>query len=351
MSTLANGGVASSIGDSARGDNNLMLAGGTLRYTGGAVSTDRAFQVGQPGGILTAVIDSSGSGPIDFIGNNTSIGIGGNGTRTLTLTGSNTGNNSITGLQITGTGSNALTLQKTGTGTWVLAKANGNNYSGGTIVSAGTLLVNNDTSLLVADNTGTGTGSVVVNGGRVGGIGRILPTGANTVTINNGGTITAGTGAGVTTTALTIGANGLTINSGGTYAASLFGTGTTDISLLAVSGGTTIDPGALLTLDLSALSAAQVANLRTTVGVGNTRTYTILSGRTGSDFALGNFSVSNLGNFAAGEWTFDTTPAAGTTQLNFSPVPVPEPGPVSMTAVVLGAMALYLRGRRRAAPV
>ncbi len=61
--------------------------------------------------------------------------------RTLTLTGSNTGANTIAGnLQnSTATGSGVLSLTKTGAGTWVLSAANA--YTGATTVSEGTLAI------------------------------------------------------------------------------------------------------------------------------------------------------------------------------------------------------------------
>ena len=46
VSSLANGGSASSIGASTNAASNLVLNGGTLQYTGGAVSTSRVFSLG-----------------------------------------------------------------------------------------------------------------------------------------------------------------------------------------------------------------------------------------------------------------------------------------------------------------
>jgi hypothetical protein len=109
------------------------------------------------------------------------------------------------------------------------------------------------------------------------------------------------------------------MSNGGTYTVTLFDTGTTDISLLSVTGTVTIGTSALISLDLSALSS-QVTTLRNTVGVGNTRPYTVMTGTSiPTKLNAGNFSISNLGNFASGEWTFKTNPAANTVQLNFTP--------------------------------
>ena len=72
-------------------------------------------------------------------------------------------------------------LAKTGEGTMRLNLANP--YSGGTTISAGRLLVNN------TNGSGTGTGSVTANGGRLSGTGAI----AGAVTVNSGGTVAPGT--------------------------------------------------------------------------------------------------------------------------------------------------------------
>ena len=46
VTNLANGGVASSIGSSSNAASNLVIQGATLKYAGGAASTDRLFTVG-----------------------------------------------------------------------------------------------------------------------------------------------------------------------------------------------------------------------------------------------------------------------------------------------------------------
>jgi autotransporter-associated beta strand protein len=74
-------------------------------------------------------------------------------------------------------------LNKTGAGT--LRLLNANNYSGGTTVSAGTLLVVN------TSGSGTGSGAVTVNGGVVAGTGTV----SGLMTLNSGGTLSPGVGA------------------------------------------------------------------------------------------------------------------------------------------------------------
>lgn len=103
-------------------------------------------------------------------------------------------------------GDNAIDggLTKLGAGTLTLTNAN--TYSGSTIVSNGTLLVNN------ATGSGTGSGSVVVTNATLGGIGSI----SGAVTINNNGTLAPGTNnlaGGILTCA-----GGLTLGAGVTVA-------------------------------------------------------------------------------------------------------------------------------------
>jgi autotransporter-associated beta strand protein len=90
-------------------------------------------------------------------------------------------------------------LTKTGAGTMRLTAAN--SYVGGTIVSAGRLLVNN------ATGSGTGGGSVTVDGGTLGGTGRI----AGAVTISEGGTIAPGNSIGTLTISNSLTLSGVTV--------------------------------------------------------------------------------------------------------------------------------------------
>src|SRR5205085_10984334 len=85
VASLANGGSNSAIGAASNANTNLVLNGGTLLYTGAAVSTDRLFSVGTSSG----TIDSSGTGALNFTNTGT-LGLNGqSGARNLILTGSN----------------------------------------------------------------------------------------------------------------------------------------------------------------------------------------------------------------------------------------------------------------------
>jgi autotransporter-associated beta strand protein len=106
--TLANGNNNSSLGASGPGAANLVVDGAALRYTGGTISTDRGATLNAGG----ATIDVSTGGAV------------------LTLSGSLTGAGSLT---------------KAGPGTLVLNNAN--NYTGGSVITAGTLQAGNATAL------------------------------------------------------------------------------------------------------------------------------------------------------------------------------------------------------------
>lgn len=141
VSSLGNINTVSSIGKgSAAGSAaDLVINGGTLQYNGAsAQSTNRLFSLGT--GAINA-LNASGSNnanPLTFTGAG-AIGFAVDTTtnRTLTLTGTNTGNNTLTPVIGNPTTSGTTGLTKSAAGTWVVSGAN--TYSGTTTVSAGTL--------------------------------------------------------------------------------------------------------------------------------------------------------------------------------------------------------------------
>jgi autotransporter-associated beta strand protein len=153
--TLANGGTASSVGQSTNANGNLTFDGGTLRYTGGIQTTNRGFTITTNG----ATIDASGSGQLGF--SDTSPVAFGSTTpdaRSLTLTGSNVGANTLRP-NLTDNSPGLTSLIKNGNGTWVLTGTN--TYTGGTTISAGILRAGSTTAIgngaLTFNNGSTGT--------------------------------------------------------------------------------------------------------------------------------------------------------------------------------------------------
>ena len=120
---MTNFNQASGIGSYATNvAGNLVLAGGTLEYTGGGASTDRLFTLGVNGG----TIDAEGTGIIQFT-NSGAIGFTGSGARTLTLTGTYNGINIMAAAIGDADASSPTSLQKTGgfgASKWMLTGAN-----------------------------------------------------------------------------------------------------------------------------------------------------------------------------------------------------------------------------------
>ena len=221
------------------------------------------------------------------------------------------------------------TFDKQGAGTLTLSGAN--SYSGGTTISNGTLLATNTTL------SATGTGAVTVSSGAtLGGTG----TASGAVTVNSGGFIRAGLSG--STRILNTGA--LTEN--GRYIVTLFGTAATgDVSQLVTTGnlglGSATDSVAI------ELSGVTVTNLRTAVGAGNTRSYTVMTytgTRTGT-FDTTDFTTAG---FSSSEWVADYA-TSGQVRLTFTPVP--EPGSIlAFLALGGGAVGIWRRWRRKDEP-
>ena len=202
---LVNGLSNSSIGSSSSAAGNLVLNGGTLRYVGAGGSTDRQFTLGG-----SATINSSGTGAIAFT-NTAAVTMPGAGARTLTLGGTNIGDN-VLGAQLTNTdGGGIVSLTKTDGGTWRLSNA-GSTYTGVTSILGGVLSVDK-----------------LANGGEVSSIGRSA-LGASNLVIGSGSTLRY-TGAGDSTDRLFTLQTGVTfIESSGTGAIAFTNTGTMGFS-------------------------------------------------------------------------------------------------------------------------
>ncbi|MBU3624454.1 autotransporter-associated beta strand repeat-containing protein, partial [Polynucleobacter sp. AP-Latsch-80-C2] len=139
ITNLGNGGSASGIGQAGNGAANIILDGGTLKYTGATTASDRLITITTNGGTINA----SGTG-ILALNNTGNIGLSGSGAHTLTLAGSNTGNNSLAAV-LTDSGSYSSSLYKDGVGTWVIS--GNSSYTGVTTIHAGTLIISGSSSV------------------------------------------------------------------------------------------------------------------------------------------------------------------------------------------------------------
>lgn len=186
--TISNGGIGASAVD-AFGSGPVLIDGGKVRFDGAFDLTSAVVSIGSSG----AELDTNGND--------------------ATLAGS---------FETGSTGS----LTKTGAGS--LSLDGDNDYSGGTTVTAGTLLANATTS-------STGSGAVTVNSGAtLGGDGVI----AGAVTIESGATVAPGNSVGEVTTA------SLDLDAGSLATFEFNITPANDHIVVTSGGGLTIDGGA-----------------------------------------------------------------------------------------------------------
>lgn len=138
VSSIANGGQASSIGASSADSANLVIEAGTLRYEGGTVTTDRGFTIVRGGATPSTINVTSAASNLTFTGVVTSV--------------------------------ESADFTKTGAGTLTLANG-ANDYLGVTHISGGTLSV-----------------TTLADGGEVSSIGRSSSDAGNLL-LENGATL------------------------------------------------------------------------------------------------------------------------------------------------------------------
>ena len=148
VTKLADGGENSSIGASLATAGNLVIGtNGTLRYVGAGDSTNRLFTLGTG----TTIIESSGTGAVNFTDSGGLMGFTGIGARAFTLGGTYAGDN-IMGVTIRDqSGTNQTSLAKNDAGTWILTADN--TYTGNTVINDGKLIIGNGGT---TGNVGTG---------------------------------------------------------------------------------------------------------------------------------------------------------------------------------------------------
>ena len=202
---------ANPLGQSSAAAANLLLGNGaTLKFTGAAASTDRSFTINGTAAGNGATLNASGAGAINFT-STAALAYGTAAqTRTLTLTGTNPGNNTLAALIEDNAAATSVT--KSGIGTWVLSGLN--TYTGPTTTVQSA--IPNNGNLIV--QFGTLAVTKLANGGSPSSIGQSSNAAANLV-INNG-TVLKYIGAGDSTDrAFTITGDGSNIQ-GGTLDAS-----------------------------------------------------------------------------------------------------------------------------------
>jgi len=227
--------------------------------------------------------------------------------------------------KLTGTLSNGG-LTKTGAGTLELTGAN--DYAGGTIVSAGKLLVNNTTG------SGTGTGSLTVDAGAsLGGSGTI-----GSVT-SIAGTLNPGNSPGILTFS-----NAVTLETGSATIIEINGATTrgTDYDGVNFNGSLTVNGGTLTFNISTAIANGSTLNIFDGSSLTSALTSVSVSGIGGYDgLLIYNGSTAYVGTFGSQTVTF--TLASG--DLSFAAASlIPEP---SSYAALLGAAVLGLGTFRR----
>jgi fibronectin-binding autotransporter adhesin len=259
INSLANGGVASSIGKASADASNLVLESGTLRYVGSTDSTtDRGFTLVNGGASAPSIQIDAGQ-TIEFSGLVTSpddAGLTKSGWGTLvlsndandytgvtTITGGGAGSSSTLSVNTLADGdvASGIGAASSDSSNLVLSDGGRLQYTGGTVdidrgftldTGSGRIDVTQATTTLTIDGTAVGVGGLLKEGD-----GTLVLTGTNTYAGNttvDGGTLRAGS-----SQAFGAATNNLTVNSGGTAELGGF-----DITAGALIGAGTVDLGA-----------------------------------------------------------------------------------------------------------
>lgn len=191
VNSLANAGTSSAIGAASGAASTVRLGAqgvgaGVLRYTGGATSTDRQFQVGSGSSSINGgAIQNDGTGPIVFTNANfnvTDATVTTASVRQLAFQGSNGGEVQGVISDSVAVATAATSVVKSGTGTWILSGLNV--FSGQVRVDQGTLSVNSIADGGTASALGTGAVNSVINLGAGSNSGTLLYTGTDDASSN-----------------------------------------------------------------------------------------------------------------------------------------------------------------------
>ncbi|ECI3717339.1 AIDA autotransporter-like protein ShdA [Salmonella enterica subsp. enterica] len=324
------------------GDETLTLSGANS-YSGGTLISD--------GTLVASNVDALGSGDVtnnatlemntggDFINNIGGTGrVEKSGDDTLTLSGSNTytggtlisdGTLVASNVEALGTGdvTNNATLELNTGGTFdnaisgsgqveksgddVLTLSGANSYSGGTLISDGTLVASNVEALGTGDVTDDATLELNTGGdfiNNIGGTGRVEKSGDDKLTLSSSNTYTGGTlissGTLVASNVEALGTGDVTdnatleLNTGGTFDNAISGSGQVVKSgdkTLTLSGSNTYTGGTLIS------GGTLVATNVEALGTGDVTDNAVLELNTGGDF------INNIGGTGRVEKSGDDT--------------------------------------------
>ena len=325
-------------------DPLLLTSGGTIQILGTLSSTNTIETINAP------LVIEGASGTYTFSNNSANGAIAGAGTlnigggitggaagsTVLTLSGTNTNSNTISGIIANGTAT-SLAVTKSGAGTWVLSGAN--TYTGATTVSAGTLQAGivNQAFGVGSAVTVAGAGTLDLAGyneaiGSLAGAGKVTSgtAGSPILTVGGIGSSTGFSGiiqnGSATSVGLTkVGGGTLTLSGANTYTgATTITTGTLQAGVVtqAFGVGSAVSVGTGATLDLGGfnetIGSLAVAGVVTNSGVSSAAVLTAGGNNTSTTFS-GNIQdgTSSLGLDKEGSGTLflsgDNTYSAGTT--------------------------------------
>ena len=326
ISTIANATVASNLGAVATTSSGfLIFQGGTLQYTGSGHSTNRAF-VMQTGG---ATIDASGTGALVISG--VAVANTANLTTSLTLTGSNTDNNTLSGALTISNNATLGSLVKNGTGKWVLSGSS-TTYNGTTTLNAGTLQIGNANALGTTGNITFGGGMLQYGSGITADLSTRIKNSASAILVDtNSNNVTYASAIDSTNS------GGLTKNGNGTLTLagsnSYSGTTTLNAGTLAIGNvnalqNSTLDTGSsgsqVVTFNVAGSNTYNIGGLQgadalavggNTISVGSNNASTTFSAAiSGAGGGLTKTGTGTLTLSAANTFTGNTTVNAGTLQ-------------------------------------
>lgn len=373
---LADGGLDSSIGRAGNAAASLLLGNGsTLRYTGNAATTDRSFTINGTSAGHGATLDASGAGPIAFTSSASPAYGTTNQSRTLTLTGTNTGDNFLAA-NLGNNSAGAVSVNKSGPGKWILSGAS--SYTGATSVNGGTLQVsssgsiNSTSGITITAGTfhyegsagltrnvtlsGTGnfrynnsnvySGSLTVSGGTISGTGNLSNTALN---IASGVSLSPGNSPGSLQT------GDQTWAGGGTYVWEINrATGAQgsdpgwDFAEINDQLLITATPSNQFTILITGLNLSNAPGLVTNFDNSQNYSWTIATAShatapiTGFDAAAFTLDTSNfINNNSLGGGSFEIVQSGGDIHLHF--VAVPEPSSAGVISLGLATLTVLLR--------